>query len=134
VADVRVVVSKVFDGGFELWVPENGHRYEVGEEEPVAMKEAEEVWFQSGGPAQSGVANVIIDAPKEIPVTPGGVSWGRPVWPAKSASHRSETSPAETLDWRLEARVLPAAGTMKQPRKSPGFGLPLRRSRTNKGR
>jgi hypothetical protein len=72
VADLRVVVSKLLDeGGFELHVLETDHRYEVGEEEPVEMKEAEEVWFQSGGRSQSGVVMVIIDAPKEIPVTRG---------------------------------------------------------------
>jgi hypothetical protein len=44
-----VVVSKLLDGvGFELHVPETDHRYEVGEEEPIEMKEAEEVWFLSG--------------------------------------------------------------------------------------
>jgi hypothetical protein len=70
VANVMVVVSEVLDGNrFELYVPETGHRYEVGEEEPVAMMEAEEVWFQSGGRSRSGLIKVIIDAPKEFPVT-----------------------------------------------------------------
>jgi hypothetical protein len=72
VTDVMVVVSKVFGGGrFELYVPDTGQCYEVGEEEPVAMMEAEEVWFQSGGRSRSGRIKVIIDAPKEFPVTRG---------------------------------------------------------------
>ncbi len=84
VADVKVVLSKLLDGGrLELYVPETRHRYEVGLEEPVWMKEVEDVCFQSGGWARSGVANVIIDAPKEIPVTRHGVYWGPSFWSAE---------------------------------------------------
>jgi hypothetical protein len=65
VADVRVVVSQLLDeGGFELHVPETDHRYEVGEE-GTGRDEG------SRGSLVSVEHSVIIDAPKEIPVTRG---------------------------------------------------------------
>jgi hypothetical protein len=70
VADEQVVVSQLFgDARFELEVASTGKRLEITEEESTELMP--DVFISSGGRAQSGLAKIAIDAPREIAILRG---------------------------------------------------------------
>ena len=96
--NVKYTLSEIDGRKIELYAPDTRHHYEVGTEKPRQLNEFEEVYVQLTGPARTWEAELIIDTPKEIPLTSHGVDGGPPFWPRESLTSVEKLRRAETID------------------------------------